>query len=210
MNMDHDEELVGLFEEAAESAYVTILSQHPEEEFYIFLFHFDQKLHARVSTFSIQALERACEEQEITDEQEKRWYRIGGCAALCNAYGYTERLSELDEILDRRAANILGDPLELLKKLTAGIGSIDELGAPEVYEREFNIRLNSAVEAVKRLRNKELFGMDPHCIWIRVGPESLDGILKRIYESKQDDNDFIVMVLCDSDLRNPMMPDWFA
>lgn len=206
----YDEKLADLFEEAAESAYMTILSQHPEESFYIFVFHFDQKLHARVSTFSIQALERAFVEQEITDEREQRWYRVGGCIALCDAYGYTERLSELDEILDRRTSALFGDPMELLKNVINCQCSLDALEDAAAIANEFMIRMNSAVEAVKRLRSRDLFGMDPYCIWIRVSPESLNGVLRRVYEKGQDDVEFLVMVMCDSDSRNPMMPDWFA
>lgn len=127
--------LTAAFEQAAGKAFRSLYEAHPGETFYSAEFYFNRERHPWVTVFSEEALERALREQEITDPGQQEWFRTGGCSALCVAYGYMVRLTELDELMDSR------------KKWKH---TFDK----EARKAEWNLQSASALEAMYRLQNK--------------------------------------------------------
>lgn len=133
--------LTEAFEQAAGKAFRSLHEAHPGEKFYTADFYFNQERHPWVTAFSEEALERALREQEITDPAQQEWFRTGGHSALCVAYGYMVRLTELDELMDSR------------KKWQH---TFDK----EARKAEWNLQSASALEAMYRLQNKSILKLN--------------------------------------------------
>lgn len=147
-----DEELTNAFVDEIERAFHTICEEHPDEQYYLACVVYNEQMLARFMAFSEEGLNRACEEQEITSDREKGWYRIGGYDILCDAYDYSVPLTECNKILTQR-----------------------NLALPDksVMGDEQAIRINSATEALQRLSKDGLFGENCMCM-SKIAPNRQD------------------------------------
>lgn len=136
MNIEKcNKELVEAFVKAAGNAFSSLKETH-KEQFYYYAFIFDEGLHPYISAWSYEALEKAMIEDEITDD-EKSWWKWDYSDSPYAVYGYEEFFNEVNELLDQRA---------------------DKLSEDELYDVEWNIRVDSMEETMKRLDQLGLFG----------------------------------------------------
>lgn len=132
----YNEELVKIFVKAAGSAFSSLKENH-QEQFYYYAFIFDEGLHPYISAWSYEALNQSMSDNEITD-QEKSWWKWDYSDSPYAVYGYDDFFNEANILLDKRASNLSDD---------------------ELYDIEWDIRIASMEEAMKRLDQSGLFGM---------------------------------------------------
>lgn len=140
MDMNHEkynEELVEVFMKAAGKAFSSLKENH-QEHFYYYAFIFDEGLHPYISAWSYEALEQSIIDNEIKDEEEKGWWKWDYSDSPYAVYGYDEFFYEAGELLDKRAS---------------------ELSEDELYDMEWEARVDSMEEAMKRLNQSGLFGV---------------------------------------------------
>lgn len=136
MNIEnYDEEIVEALVKAAASAFSSLKETH-KEQFYYYAFVFDAGMHPYISAWSYEALEKSIIENKITEE-EKNWLKWFYPDSPYVVYGYDEFFNEVSELLDKRASGL----------------SLDEL-----YDIEWDIRVASTEETLKRLDQSGLFG----------------------------------------------------
>lgn len=133
--MNYNEELVVAFMEAVSNACLSLKKMH-KEHFYYYAFIFDESLHPHISAWSYEALEKSMIENKITDE-EKDWWKWDYSDSPNAVYGYDEYFQEVNELLDQRE---------------------DSISSDELYDIEWDIRVDSMEEAMKRLDQSGLFG----------------------------------------------------
>ena len=128
-----------------------------KEHFYFYAYIFDEGLHPYISAWSYEALEKSIAEQQISDD-DKSWWKWDSADSPYAVYGYDEFFGEVGELLDKRAGKLSED---------------------ELYEIEWNIRIDSMEEAMKRLDASGLFGTgkERECVVINVeqAPPDSDG-----------------------------------
>lgn len=157
MNIEKDnEELISALVKAAGAAFLS-LKETSKEHFYFYAFIFDEGLHPYISAWSYEALEKSIAEQQISDD-DKSWWKWDSADSPYAVYGYDEFFGEVGELLDKRAGKLSED---------------------ELYEIEWNIRIDSMEEAMKRLDASGLFGTgkERECVVINVeqAPPDSDG-----------------------------------
>lgn len=130
-----NEELTEALVKAAREAFLS-LKETTKEHFYYYVFVFDEGLHPYISAWSYEALEKSIIEQQIT-EDEKRWWKWDCSDSPYAVYGYDEFFCEVSQLLDKRASKLSND---------------------ELYGIEWDIRVNSLEEVMKRLDEAGLFG----------------------------------------------------
>ncbi len=135
IDMKYNEELVTAFMEAVSNAFLSLKKTH-KEHFYYYAFIFDESLHPYISAWSYEALEKSMIENKITDE-EKDWWKWDYSDSPYAIYGYEEYFQEVSELLDQRE---------------------DSISSDELYDIEWDIRVDSMEEAMKRLDQSGLFG----------------------------------------------------
>ncbi|MBD5089278.1 MAG: DUF4303 domain-containing protein [Clostridiales bacterium] len=131
-----NKELIEAFVKAAGNAFSSLKETH-KEQFYYYAFIFDEGLHPYISAWSYEALEKSIIDNKITDE-EKSWWKWDYSDSPYAVYGYDEFFNEVNELLDKRANKLSDD---------------------ELYDVEWNIRVDSMEEAMKRLDQSGLFGI---------------------------------------------------
>lgn len=132
----YNEELVEVLVQAAGNAFSSLKENH-KEQFYFYAFIFDEGLHPYISAWSYEALNQSIIDNEITDEEEKSWWKWDCSDSPYAVYGYDEFFQEVEELLDKRAS---------------------ELSDDELYDVEWEVRVGSMEEAMKRLDQSGLFG----------------------------------------------------
>ena len=130
-----NEELIESLVKAAKAAFLS-LKETTKEHFYYYAFVFDEGLHPYISAWSYEALEKSIAEQQITDD-EKSWWKWDYSDSPYAVYGYDEFFYEVSELLDKRAGALSSD---------------------ELYGTEWDVRIHSLEEAMKRLDKSGLFG----------------------------------------------------
>lgn len=131
-----DEKLVNILQTAFQNTVSSLHIEH-NERFYYYAFIFDEGLHPYISSWSYEAYEKSVIDNQIS-EDEKCWWKWDYADSPYVAYGYDEFFSEAAQLLDERESKI----------------SVDEL-----YDVEWNIRIDSMVEALKRLDKSGFFGI---------------------------------------------------
>lgn len=138
MNIEkYNKELVEAFVKAAGNAFFSLKETH-KEQFYYYAFIFDEGLHPYISAWSYEALEKSIVDNKITDE-EKSWWKWDYSDSPYAVYEYDEFFNEVNELLDKRTNKLSDD---------------------ELYDVEWNMRVDSMVEAMKRLDQSGLFGIE--------------------------------------------------
>lgn len=132
----YDEELVEAFVKSAGDAFSSLKENH-KEQFYYFAFIFDEGMHPYISAWSYEALEKSMMDNKITEE-DKGWWKWDYSDSPYVVYGYDEFFYEVSELLDQRA---------------------DKLSDDELYDVEWEIRIASMEEAMKRLDQSGMFGI---------------------------------------------------
>lgn len=135
-NKNYDEELVEIFVKAAGDAFSSLKESH-REEFYYYAFIFDEGLQPYISAWSYEALDQSILDNKITDEEEKSWWKWDYSDSPYAVYGYEEFFHEASKLLDKRA---------------------NRLSEDELYDIEWDVRIASMEEAMKRLDQSGLFG----------------------------------------------------
>ncbi len=132
---NYDEELTEAFVKAAGSAFSS-LKKNRREQFYFYAFIFDEGMHPYISAWSYEALEKSFVADEVPDE-DKSWWKWDSADSPYAVYGYDEFFQEAGALLDKRQESISDD---------------------ELYSTEWDMRVNSMEEAMKRLDQSGLFG----------------------------------------------------
>ena len=136
MNMKkYNNELVEAFVTALNNSFSSLKKTY-DEHFYYYAFIFDQGLRPYISAWSYEALEKSVIDNKITDE-DKDWWKWDYSDSRYAVYGYDEFFCEVKVLLDEREKGL----------------SIDEL-----YGNEWDIRVSSMEEAMKRLDQIGFFG----------------------------------------------------
>lgn len=133
---NRNEELIEALVKAAGDAFLS-LKETTKEHFYFYVFVFSAGLHPYISAWSYEALEKSIIEQQIPDV-EKSWWKWDSSDSPYVVYGYDEFFGEVNALLDKRAS---------------------ELSDDELYGIEWELRINSMEEAMKRLDGSGLFGI---------------------------------------------------
>ncbi|MDE7363546.1 MAG: DUF4303 domain-containing protein [Ruminococcus sp.] len=132
---NYNEQLVCLLENATESTFKALLEKN--EKFYYFSLLIDEGASPYVSAWSYEALENLFSELKSDDETEKLMYKWAICDSTYVGYEHDLYFNAVDEFLQKN--------------------DIWELSDDDFYS-EFDVRLNSMEEALRRLDKKGLFG----------------------------------------------------
>lgn len=137
----YDEKLVQMLKDAAEKSFKALLAEHSDEEFYYFTYVMAEDGPPFVSAWSYEALAGILKENGVTEEDTEDYmiYKWSYADSPYCAYGYEEFFQEVDECFSERL-DALAD------------------ASDEEYEREFEIRIASMEEAMRRLDAEGLFG----------------------------------------------------
>lgn len=133
---NYNEQLVCLLENAAESTFKALLEK--KENFYYFAFLIDETVSPYISAWSYEALENLISELKLDDETEKLMYKWGICESMYLGYEHDMHFKAVDEFLQKNDIWLLSD---------------------DDFDSEFDVRLNSMEEALKRLDKNGLFGI---------------------------------------------------
>lgn len=134
----YDNKLVEAFVKALSNSFSSLKKIH-KEQFYYYAFIFDEGLHPYISAWSYEALEKSLVDNKIIEEDIKSWWKWDYADSPYAVYGYDEFFYEVSELLDER---------------------VRKLSVDEIYENEWNIRVSSMEEAMKRLDQTGFFGVD--------------------------------------------------
>ncbi len=129
-----DEQMTALFEKSLESSFKSLFKKN--EKFYYFSFLIDEGIRPYISAWSYEALERVTSELGLSSNL-KLEYKYSPCDSPYCAYEHDSHFSESDEMLESNDIFSLSD---------------------EEFDKEFDLRLNSMEEAMKRLDCKGFFG----------------------------------------------------
>lgn len=132
----YDEKLMEALKTAFKNAVTSLRTQY-NEKFYYFAFVFDEGLHPYISAWSYEAYEKSVIENQI-NEEDKTWWKWDYADSPYAVYGYDEFFFEVNKLLDERT-----------KKL-----SVDDL-----YDIEWDIRISSMEEVLRRLDKEGFFGV---------------------------------------------------
>lgn len=130
-----DEELVTVFEDAVRKAF-TDLREKQNENFYYYAFIFDEGMQPYVSAWSNEAYEKSLAENNI-GEKDKSWWKWNYADSPYAVYGYDEFFGEVNALLEKRASTLSDE---------------------ELYDLEWNVRILSMEETMKRLDEAGFFG----------------------------------------------------
>lgn len=131
----YDEILVDVLQTAFQNAVISLREEH-DENFYYFAFIFDEGLRPYISAWSYEAYEKSVAEEQI-GEDEKVWWKWNYSDSPYAVYGYDEFFSEADKLLNERESKLSED---------------------ELYDVEWDKRIASMEEALKRLDSLKFFG----------------------------------------------------
>lgn len=127
----YDEKMVTVLQSAFQNAVSALRAEH-DENFYYYAFIYDELLRPYISVLSYEAYKKLLAEKD--DEDDWKWCTFD--FPYC-AYGYDEFFSEVDNMFLERENGM----------------SIDEL-----YSIEWDTRVDSMEEALKRLDKAGFFG----------------------------------------------------
>lgn len=131
----YDEKLIEAFQLAFQNAVTSLRIEH-DEKFYYYAFIFDEGLHPYISAWTYEALENSFIDNQIK-ETDKGWWKWDYADSPYAVYGYDEYFAEVSKLLDERASKM----------------TLDEL-----YDVEWNVRISSMEETLKRLDGDGFFG----------------------------------------------------
>lgn len=131
-----DEKIVNALQSAFEKAVYSMRKEH-NEKFYYYAFIFDEGLRPYISAWSYEAYEKSVIDNKIDDE-DKCWWKWDYADSPYAVYGYDEFFIEVASIMDERESKLSED---------------------EIYDTEWNIRIDSMEEALKRLDKAGFFGI---------------------------------------------------
>lgn len=131
-----DEKLVEALQNAFQNTVTSLRTEH-NENFYYYAFIFDEGLHPYISAWSYEAYEKSVIDNQINDD-DKTWWKWNYADSPYAVYGYDEFFSEVSELLDERENKLSDDDL---------------------YDIEWNTRIASMEEALKRLDKRGFFGV---------------------------------------------------
>lgn len=135
--MNYNEELAAVLVKAASNAFSSLKETH-KEYFYYYAFIFDEGLYPYISAWSYESLEKSIIDNDITDE-DKNWWKWNYLDSPYVFYGDDEFFKEVYELLDKRASVLSDD---------------------ELYDVEWETRIASMEEAMRRLDQSGLFGIE--------------------------------------------------
>ncbi|MDE6918152.1 MAG: DUF4303 domain-containing protein [Lachnospiraceae bacterium] len=140
---NYEEQLVNLFETAAGKAFAALTKEHENEHFYYFSLMMDECLRPYISAWSREALEQFFTKNAVPQKERAR-YRWSGENAPYEAYGWDEYfVGHLGVLEEREHWADLSD---------------DEDAFDEALDEEWELRLGSMEEAMRRLDQKGAFG----------------------------------------------------
>lgn len=132
----YDEKMVTVLQSAFQNAVSSLRNEH-NENFYYYAFIFDEGLRPYISALSYEAYEKLLIENDVSnDEEGLKWFTFD--FPYC-AYGYDKFFTEVDNMLLERERGMSDD---------------------ELYSVEWDTRIDSMEEALKRLDKAEFFGTD--------------------------------------------------
>lgn len=146
-----DEIMVDLIQKAFENA-VTELKNEYDEEFYYIAYIIDAGMHPYISAWSYEAYEKSVKENDIPDD--KKWWKWNFADSPYVTYGYENFFDKLTNYLDQREKNIFDD---------------------ELYEIEWETRIDSMMEALRRIKKQDKVKKDFDNIIINVEVAPPDG-----------------------------------
>lgn len=126
----YDEKTVTVLQSAFQNAVSSLRNEH-NENFYYYAFIFDEGLRPYISALSYEAYEKLLAENDTVNW---KWYTFD--FPYC-AYGYDEFFTEVDKFLTEREKGMSDD---------------------ELYGAEWDTRIDSMEEALKRLDKSGFFG----------------------------------------------------
>ncbi|MDE7098747.1 MAG: DUF4303 domain-containing protein [Ruminococcus sp.] len=130
----YDEKMVTVLQSAFQNAVSALRSEH-NENFYYYAFIYDEGLRPYISALSYEAYEKLLIENNIShDEEGWKWCTFD--FPYCD-YGYDEFFKEIENMLLQREKTMSGD---------------------ELYGVEWDTRIDSMEEALKRLDKAGFFG----------------------------------------------------
>lgn len=132
----YDEKLIEVLKKAFQNAVTSLRAQY-NENFYYFAFVFDEGLHPYISAWSYEAYEKSVIENQI-NEEDKIWWKWDYADSPYAVYGYDKFFLEASKLLDERA---------------------DKLSADDLYDIEWNVRISSMEEVLRRLDEDGFFGV---------------------------------------------------
>lgn len=131
----YDEKMVTVLQSAFQNAVSALRSEH-NENFYYYAFIYNEGLRPYISALSYEAYEKLLIENNIShDEEGWKWCTFD--FPYC-AYGYDEFFPEVDNMFLERERGMSDD---------------------ELYGVEWDTRIDSMEEALKRLDKAEFFGI---------------------------------------------------
>lgn len=130
----YDEKMVTVLQSAFQNAVSDLRNKH-NENFYYYAFIFDEGLRPYISALSYEAYEKLLIENDVSDDKDG-WKWCTFDFPYC-AYGYDEFFSEADNMFLEREENLSDD---------------------ELYGVEWDIRVDSMEEVLKRLDKAGFFG----------------------------------------------------
>lgn len=129
-----NEKMVTVLQSAFQNAVSSLRNEH-NENFYYYAFIYDEGLRPYISVLSYEAYEKLLIENDVSnDEEGLKWFTFD--FPYC-AYGYDEFFTEVDNMLLERERGMSDD---------------------ELYGVEWDTRIDSMEEALKRLDKSEFFG----------------------------------------------------
>lgn len=130
----YDEKMVTVLQSAFQNAVSSLRNEH-KENFYYYAFIYDEGLRPYISALSYEAYEKLMIENDvINDEDGWKWCTFD--FPYCD-YGYDEFFKEVENMLLQRENTISDD---------------------ELYSVEWDTRIDSMEEALKRLDKARFFG----------------------------------------------------
>lgn len=150
----YSEEMTEVFKEAFKKS-VEALKEDRKEDFYFYVFIFDEGLRPYFSAWSKEAYEKSLVEDEVA-EKDKAWWKWDFADSPYCAYRHEEFFAGSDKLLAERES---------------------EMDEEYLYDHEWYTRMDSMTEALKRLEEEGFFGIgeDRESVVINVEQAPPDG-----------------------------------
>ena len=132
----YDEKMVTVLQSAFQNVVSALRSEH-NENFYYYAFIYDEGLRPYISALSYETYEKLMLDNGISNDKDG-WKWCTFDFPYCD-YGYDEFFTEVDKFLTERESGMSDD---------------------ELYGIEWNTRIDSMEEALKRLDKAGFFGTD--------------------------------------------------
>lgn len=129
-----NEKMVTVLQSAFQNAVSSLRNEH-NENFYYYAFIYDEGLRPYISVLSYESYEKLLIENDVSNDEEGwKWFTFD--FPYCG-YGYDEFFTEVDNMFLERE---------------------NEMSVDELYGVEWDTRIDSMEEALKRLDKSEFFG----------------------------------------------------